>query len=221
MAHPLGCIIRPETKALHASLPVSAPAMLPAWSRIVGTPRIGRSNLTVGDCAEIAAVNGVQTLLARQGKLTPIDEQVALDVYSTVTGYNPADPSTDRGTDPEQLFAWWRDNAIAGHKLATFTRLNPADTTGIKRAVMDRGGVYLCVELSNENMAANESDTDGCYEFSPIGTPGTAGGHAIWSDEYIANRLGSTSWVKPTIVYDSFLTGGFCAAVYDLQLIAA
>jgi hypothetical protein len=213
MPRPLGCIIRPETKALHASLPVSAPAMLPAWSRIVGTPRIGKSNLTVGDCAEIAAVNAVQTLLARQGNLTPISEQVGLDVYSAVTDFKPGDPSTDRGTEPEQLFAWWRDNAIAGHKLATFTRLNPADVTGIKRAIMDRGGVYLCVELAVEQQDQTE--------WRPAGTPGTWGGHAVWSDTYEADWMVATSWTEGIIVDDAYLTGGFCAAVYDLQLIAA
>ena len=213
MSRPLGCIIQPEIKAMHAALPISAPQMLPAWSRIVDTPRIGKSNLTVGDCACVAAVNAVQTLLARGGDYTPISEQVALDVYAAVTGYNPADPSTDRGTDPEQLFAWWRENAIAGHKLATFTRLNPADTTGIKLAIMKGGGVYLCVELAMEQQ--NQT------EWKPVGTPGTWGPHAVWGDTYEADWLTATSWMEGITVDDAYLTGGFCAAVYDLQIVAA
>lgn len=206
----LGCIIRPEVKAMHAALAVDAKPLLPAWSRIVGTPRICAGNNSIGDCAVVAAINAVQTRLSRQGNFRPIPDALGPEIYSAVTGYTPLNPATDRGTDPEQLFAWWQVNPIAGHKLRGFTRINPANTNALRNAITGLGA-YLCVELAVEQQ--------GKSKWTPAGTPGTWGGHAVWSDDYEANYFQATSWGQAIQVDEAYLTGGYAVAAYSLDLV--
>jgi hypothetical protein len=80
-----------------------------AYSRIWGTPRVAGHNDVVGDCVETAACNAVQTGMARVGLSGPqISNDMAVTLYSQVTGYTALDPASDRGTDPDELFGWWR-----------------------------------------------------------------------------------------------------------------
>lgn len=207
----LGCIIRPEVKALHASLALQANLLLPAWSRVVGTPRILGHNDQIGDCACVAAVMAVQTHLARQGNLIAIPDDLAVQVYSAVTGYVPGNDSTDNGTDPEQLFAWWKTNGIAGYKLADFTRINPANINALRNSIAGAGGVYLCLELSQEQMTTKE--------WLPVGSPGSEGGHAVWGDSYEAQDIFVTSWGEEIgIKSTTFAAKGFVAMAYSLEL---
>ncbi|MDE2342902.1 MAG: hypothetical protein KGL63_05835 [Betaproteobacteria bacterium] len=151
----------------------------------------------------------VQTQLSRQGIMTPMPDDLPVQIYSAITGYVPGNAATDQGTDPEQLFAWWAANPIAGYKLGTFTRINPANVNAMRNAIIN-GGAYLCVELAVEQQ--------GQKEWKPAGTPGSWGGHAVWADTYEADWLSVTSWGECILVDDAYLSGGFGAAVFSLDL---
>lgn len=211
MPRPLGCIIRPEVRTVHAALTTEARALLPAWSRIVGTPRICAGNDRIGDCAIVAAINAVQTRLSLQGNFTPIPDALGPQIYSAVTGYVPGVASTDNGTDPEQLFAWWRDNAIAGYKLRDFTRINPANVNAIRNAIVSFGA-YLCLDLTDVQEQSRE--------WLPTGNH--IGGHAVWGDAYSDRNIGATSWGEEVAIdQTTFTTPGYVAMAYSLDLVAA
>lgn len=207
----LGCIIRPEIKAQHALMPVGTRQLLPAWSRIENVPRILGHNDQIGDCACVAAVNAVQTELGVLGHFEALPDTLAVQVYSAVTGYVPGDESTDNGTDPEQLFAWWQNNPIGPYKLKSFMRLNPLNLFGLRNSIVGRMGVYLCVDLAVEQQ--NQT------EWTPAGTPGSWGGHAVWGDMYEADWLEVTTWGTGKRVSDDFLTSSFTAMAYGLDLV--
>jgi hypothetical protein len=87
-------------------------------------------NDTVGDCAEAAAIEGIRLLTAGQGKEANFTTQNALDLYSAITNYNPADPSSDQGTDIHELFQYWQNTGITDadggvHKVVDYVGLTP------------------------------------------------------------------------------------------------
>lgn len=207
----LGCNTRPSTIAEHAKVAMSPVQLLPAWSRIVGTPRILGGNDRIGDCAIVAGFNAIQTKLARQNNYTALPEDLPPKIYGEITGYNPANPATDQGTDPEAFFAWWQENAICGHKLSAFTRLNPRDSRGIRNSIASLG-IYLCVSLPVELEMADE--------WRAIGMPGSWGGHAVWADGYEADETNATSWGQNIPIEQSFFTDGFVGAAFSLEIVS-
>ncbi|WP_298162273.1 hypothetical protein [Acidocella sp.] len=199
-----------QTRAMHAALPRAPSRLLPAWSRIVRTPRVLGHNDKVGDCVIVAGFNAVQTALARRGNFTSLPEDLPVRIYSSLTGYVPGDESTDNGTDPEMFLAWWKVNAIAGYRLGRFIRLNPADVDGIRNAVAGLG-CYLCVELST----ANEEQA----VWRPDGFAGSWGGHAVWADEYEAADIGVCSWGGGYGIDGAYFAApGFVSAAFALEL---
>ncbi|MDE1905105.1 MAG: hypothetical protein KGH75_01460 [Rhodospirillales bacterium] len=221
MSGKLGCIVTPETKAFHATLKLtpSSNADLPAWSRIEGTPRIGKANLTVGCCAAVAAVMRVQSELAFIKDFTPISEYEALRVYSIVGGYDPSKTQpdgynpTDNGINPEVLFQWWKENPISGYKLLYSNAINPVDLVGLKASVRYYRGAYLAMELSLQNQNQNP--------LLPDGTKGSWGGHAVFDDGYIADRFDGTSWAQELSQTDSYFTNQFVVAAWALEIAKA
>jgi hypothetical protein len=209
----LGCRLNPSVTAYAGRAGASIAPALPAWSRIVTAPRVEGHNDTIGDCVETAGFNAVQTLLARAGNDTQIPNALVPAVYTAVTGYNPANPATDQGTDPEAFFAWWGQSPIAGYKLGNLTRLNPQDEAAIRQTIATTGGVFLCVELAVEQQ--NQ------LVWTATGTPGTWGGHAIWCDSFEADLTFATSWGEVKPIDRSYFEKGFVQAAYGLELVAA
>ena len=209
----LGCIIRAEVRAMQAELPYTPLLYKDAWTREVSAPRLLAHNDEIGNCAIVAALNCIQGYLGWEGNFNPLPAQYGIKYYSAVTGYVPGVASTDKGTDPEQLFAWWQVNPIAGFKLKEVFPINPADINGLKNAIYGPGnqsrGVFLCVELANEQI--------GAYQWS-ASTPNLANGHAIWADDYIADRINGTSWGCLEQINESFFPAQ-AAMAYALKIL--
>lgn len=207
----LGCILKPETVEFHAGLALTAQQLLPAWSRITGTPRILGHNDVLGDCVVVAAINRVQTQLARLGSPAVIPDDLAPAIYSEVTGYMPGQPATDQGTLPEQLFTWWQANAIFGWKLREAIPLNPLDQAGQRNSIVTANGVMLCSALGQANLTQ--------FAWEPCSD--LIGYHATFADGYEANYTSETSWGTERQVPQAFFAAGKVVAAYSLDLIAA
>src|ERR1700744_2649888 len=57
-----------------------------------------------GCCALSGSWEEVRLVNAERGVVVPVSDTSVLKSYSEVTGFNPADPSTDGGTDAAQLY---------------------------------------------------------------------------------------------------------------------
>jgi len=183
-----------------------------AYGRNYFTRRIKGFNDLYGDCVPVACCNVVQTLLGRRGVWAPINGQVPLDIYSVVTGFNKADPTTDNGTDPNQMLAWWKVNSIEGYRLNSFSLINPKDDITYHAAIARRGAVLAIVNLAVEQQ--NQ------LMWSAAGTPGTWGMHCICLDQYVG-PAGSTSWGEEKWIDRSFFDNGFVVQIYELEVIEA
>jgi hypothetical protein len=187
--------------------------LLPAWERIINTPRVQGFNDTVGDCVPTGACNVIQTLLARKGIFTAIPNELALQIYSAVTGYVSGDTSTDNGTDINQFLVWWEDNTIAGYKLQSSTSINPKDENRIRKIIEDKGYVLTVMGLATQQQ--NERLWIGA------GTVGSWGYHCGCFDGFDGEVYNLTTWGQWQPVDRSFFNNGFVLDVYDLNLIEA
>jgi hypothetical protein len=123
---------RPDAVKLKFSDFVAVPKRLPPLKTRVGWPsRLPKTlgvlgNDNAGDCVWAGAAH--ETMLWNElGSNTsvPFTDQAVLSDYTAVTGYDPADPNTDQGTDMQVAASYRRKTGIIDangnrHKVAAY-----------------------------------------------------------------------------------------------------
>lgn len=124
------------------STPVAPPPEKRAWEYSVHDSAWAATMLgndEVGDCVIAAWLHYKMAALANAGRpwTLPTTEE-ALALYSTVTGYNPADPSTDQGTVWTDMLAYLQKNGdILGWASI------PLNLNALRNALQTFGGVLI------------------------------------------------------------------------------
>lgn len=146
-------------------------------------------NDTIGDCVQASMYHADEAFYLRRG-IAPYPYQTpeCVQLYSEITGYVPGDPSTDRGTDPSQAMAYWRDHGLPGHKIVGFGSL-PAGSPNIRRAIWEFGAVILAVALPTGAQSQGVH-----WRGNNLGPAGSWGGHAIVAVGYTPGLLRFISW---------------------------
>lgn len=80
------------------------------WGGRTAWPMLG--NDRYGDCVEAALYHQIQAWRRNTGSSYQPSEGDVLASYSALTGFNPADPSTDNGTDILTALNYWRNTGI-------------------------------------------------------------------------------------------------------------
>lgn len=161
-------------------------AQLPAVPVRFGHPELIRdpgmlANDSVGDCVWAGAAHETMLLRAAAGFAPPPfkDENVLAD-YAACAGYNPADESTDQGTDLQQAASYRRKTGIIDangerHKIDIYAALEPGNLEQIALAVVLFGCVGIGVNLPS---SAEEQFTYG-EPWSFVSGDKPVGGHYI------------------------------------------
>jgi hypothetical protein len=100
------------------------------------------------DCA-IAAAGHAEMLWAakyHEQRPYPTTTQI-LDAYSKITGYDPNDPTTDKGADLLSVLKYWKKTGIAGQRIGAFAEILPRDTETLKWAIDALGVAYVGLRL--------------------------------------------------------------------------
>jgi len=123
-----------------AALP-APPSSKDYYSQVADWPMYG--NDRYGDCVEAGTGHHVEQITRYgQGATVKVTDQQVLDMYSAVTGFNPADPNTDQGTLVQDALAWWRKGqGLAGHAIVAYASLDVANGTEVKQAIATFGAV--------------------------------------------------------------------------------
>lgn len=109
-------------------------------------------NDVAGDCV-IASKMHIQMLLCAIGECeVDFTTENALSVYTTITGYDPGDPSTDNGTNMTDAASYWRKTGIpdkAGklHKIEAYIGFDPSNITELYQALYLFGAVDIGVQF--------------------------------------------------------------------------
>jgi len=149
--------------------------------------------------------------------------------YSAITGYNPADPSTDNGAVIETVLAYAQKTGLslgpAKHKIRAFASVNFADLDEVKRAINLFGGLDIGVNLP---LSAQSATYVMDAESGPAAVAGSWGGHSVWAagaDDFGVDIISWGARYKATwafwqayvdeahaILDPDFITGGFSPA---------
>lgn len=156
-------------------------------------------NDQIGDCVIAAAMHYIQNETANIGSPLVPTKTLALTTYSAITGYDPADPSTDQGTVYEsQLFPYWQTTGIpmldkAGkvvlHKIVGFAALDLTSVAQQRYASYVFGGILWGIQCPQSAMT---NTANWIYDpTSPI-----EGGHGVNSMGQGADGWHMNSWGK-------------------------
>jgi hypothetical protein len=158
--------------------------LIPAWGML--------GNDQYGDCVFAGNAHIIE-LISRYGlgAEAPVTTAQVLAEYARVTGFDPADPSTDQGATIQDGLADLRTNGLAGHRIAAFAEIPPANLDGVKTACAELGAVSLGVNLPHS--AVDQFDAGEPWTVLP-GDGGIAGGHCVILAGYDTSGVHLITW---------------------------
>jgi hypothetical protein len=116
-------------------------------------------NNQLKDCAIAAAGHAEMLWAAKYHKPLPNPTvKQTIDAYSKITGYDPTDPTTDKGADLLSVLKYWQKTGIAGQKIGAFAEILPPDVETIRWAIDSLGLAYVGLRLSAATAAPKAGD---------------------------------------------------------------
>jgi len=160
------------------------------WGHIPGWTMLG--NDKYGDCVEAAYAHMVQgfTHFAKN-PWVPQDSD-ALTAYTNITGFNPANPNTDQGTDMLTACNFWVSAGMSGHKVNAFLAVTPAAQADVQDSIAYYGGLYIGMQLPVS--AQNQVGTCWSVVTGPDSQAGSWGGHCVPVVGYTQSSLWVVTW---------------------------
>lgn len=154
------------------------------------------ANDRLGDCTIAAAAHADMAWRKASGRpdRKTITTGRVISDYSAITGYDPADPSTDQGAVELDVLKAWRARGICGHKIAAFAAATVDDHAEVRAACWLLGGLYIGVALPLT--AQDQRVWDVVDDAGSEGEPWSWGGHAVNVIGYDARGLTFVSWGK-------------------------
>ncbi|HEV2451420.1 MAG TPA: hypothetical protein VGS62_05795 [Streptosporangiaceae bacterium] len=194
-----------------------APASVDYASSVTDWGMLG--NDTVGDCAWAGQAHADMLWVAnaQQKQLTITTAQV-IHAYEVVTGYNPNDPQTDRGTALLDALNYWRHHGIDRQKITAFVEVDPKNTDHVKEALSLFGTLYVGVQLPDSVLPGGASSIPP-WTVAPDGTPASEpnpnNGHCVIYGAYDANGLTAVTWGQTVPVSWAF-HAAYCDELYAM-----
>jgi hypothetical protein len=172
------------------------------------------ANDKLGDCTCAAMGHAIQAWSANVSEEHTLSDQDIISAYEAITGYNPADPSTDRGAVELNVLNYWRTTGISGHKISAYTSINPENITHVKAGIYLFGGIYIGISLP---YSAQTQTTWSVPWYGKIGDglPGSWGGHAVYVVAYDAKSVWCITWGQLKRMTWRFFTA-YCEEAYAL-----
>jgi hypothetical protein len=190
---------------------VSTPPPDAHWGH--GLPFAMLGNDKYGDCVEAGYAHIVQIWGDRAGNTFVPDEADTLAAYTAMTGFNPNDPSTDKGTDILTAVNYWKSTGMNGHEITAYAALNPVDQNQMEEAIAFFGGAYIGLQLPIS--AQSQVGQEWTVTQGKDAQAGSWGGHCVPLCGYDASRLWCVTWGALQSMTWQFLTT-YCDEAYVL-----
>ena len=106
------------------------------------------ANDRLGDCAIAGPGHETMLLNAAAGKQIAFSDQNIISAYSAITGYDPADPATDQGSNVRDVLNYRVSTGLTDgygqtHKIGAYVALTPGDWNQLLEALY----VFECVGI--------------------------------------------------------------------------
>lgn len=173
----------------HVPLAYSPPPSLDRYSAIPAATIGMDGNDSVGDCTCADVDHEVKSVQIAAGN--PEVASTAHEVlvaYSAITGYNPADPSTDNGAEMQSVREYWQKIGFrlggALHKVLLFAELDVHNDTLVRWALDQFGALGIGVNFPRSAMdqfnagqpwdvVSNDGGIDGGHAVAVVGYDST------------------------------------------------
>jgi hypothetical protein len=143
--------------------------------------------LISGNCVLAEEAHFIGVVTGNAGSLYSYTVAQTLAAYSAITGYNPAIPSTDQGTDPIAALNYFTQNAYAdGTKLAGYAEVDATNQAEVQFAINAFGNLKMWVGLPNAWISTFPSSNGFVWDVAPT-NPNQ--GHCIGSPSYNSTRV--------------------------------
>lgn len=158
-----------------------------------------------GDCVFADCAHQEMLRTANTGKIwIPTVEEV-LALYSTITGFNPSDSSTDNGANESDVIAYLTNTGWQGRKLDIAVNIDPTQFDFLRWAVCLGGACRLGVNLPQS--AIDQFNSGHFWSFvqdSPM-----VGGHDVPLVQYTQDSWKVITWGQEVEVSGDFMDGQF------------
>ena len=159
-------------------------------------------NNEYGCCVEAGSYHAIQVLssvMNTDGLEITEPDACVLKAYEEVTGFDPANPSSDQGTDMQTYLKHWLNTGIptgptaeTRHKCDAFVEIDPRNHGDIKEVIAGAGFVYLGFNVPNYLMA--EGDVPQVWDYPSAGDGTIVGGHCVIAARADDSGVWVVSW---------------------------
>jgi len=181
----------PRTLMLARYLPDTALPIVPGevdWAQSNWVPKFGMfANDVYGDCTCASLAHAIQSWNGNVNKSVTLKDADVLKAYSAISGFNPSDPSTDRGAYCIDALNYLRKTGIGGHKCAAYAKIVTTHHAMLRATMWLFGGAYIGAVLYDDIWGAPVWD-------APKPSAVIAGGHAMFVVRYSKNQLAVVTW---------------------------
>ena len=156
-------------------------------------------NDRLGDCADAGFFHAMQLWTANAAaSIVTVPDSTVQQLYTDNAGYNPADPSTDTGTDLQSLLSFLTTTGAlmpdgSREKIIGFIEVDPTNVNDLNLVTAECGAIYL-----GFNVPIGMSETPGVPWDVTSANPSYEGGHCVISGKYVASgnvaTRGIISW---------------------------
>lgn len=164
------------------------------WSHVVSNWGMALND-RLSCCVISGATHAIEEWSAANGNERTVDDSQVLSAYESIAGYDPNDPSTDRGTVMLDALNAWKGSGIAGNQLGAYASIGHHDTGAITRlraSIALFGSGYLGFALPETIQSQPHIWSVPSYGPHPgpdgDGTPGSLGGHCVLATGYRLDR---------------------------------
>ncbi len=192
--------IAPAPPAVPAAVERSHPEF--AWGML--------ANDRLGDCVIAMMMHSIEAFHLDAGTPPPaFADADAVAAYEAISGYNPANPSSDQGTNEGQAIAYWQQSGLrcqadgSLHKIATTVAVDPRNVAERRRAIWEFVTIQYGFALPLTAQGQTHwSVTDATLQGDAA--PGSWGGHGVPGVSY--SREGETviSWGADLALDEAF-----------------
>jgi len=157
------------------------------------------ANDTIGDCVIAMMLHSIEDFHLDAGTPVPaFTDQDAISIYSAITGYDPSDPSSDRGTNESTAMRFWERRGLktsdgAHHKIVATVAVDPSNLDECRIAIDEFVALQIGIALPKTAQGQQEWTVVGDGKTGDS-APGSWGGHGIPYREYDAESFKCVTW---------------------------
>ena len=157
------------------------------------------ANDKIGDCVIAMMLHSIEDFHLDAGTPPPaFTDADAISIYSAITGYNPNDPSSDRGTDEGAAMRHWEHPGLqstdnGSHTIVATVAVDPSNLNECRIAIDEFIDLQIGIALPISAQGQTEWTVVGDGK-TGHSAPGSWGGHGIPYREYDAETFKCVTW---------------------------